>query len=56
MQVPEGEKGRGSDAAIAGNVVAGSVAQDAAQDTAMLVEEEADGRRTSPCEGQDDEE
>ena len=43
----------GSDAASAGNV-AGSVPQDAAQDT--VISGGADGHRTSPREGQDDEE
>ena len=37
------------DAASAGNVVAGSVAQDAAQDTVMSGD--ADGRRSSPRDG-----
>ena len=44
----------GDDAANAGNAVAGSVAQDAAQDTVMSGR--ADGRRTCSREGQDDEE
>ena len=44
----------GGDVASAGSIVAGGVAQHAAQDTVMS--EGADGRRTSPREGQDDEE
>ena len=44
----------GGNAALAGNVFVGSVPQDAAQDPVMSCR--ADGRRTSPREGQDDEE
>ena len=53
MQVPVTPLQR-CDAASAGNVVAGSVAQDAAQD--IVMSRGADGCRTSPCEKEDDDE